>query len=160
VVRADGYVTHVETVTVGNDKRAEVDVSMVQGTDEGDATGATLTFTDPKDGAVVHTDSVTVYGVVAGFDPLSVSINGVAGQILGGGGFSCTVPLNEGPNVLVAQVTGVAGQTLAGTLHLQRQLITGSTGPQQLSGGCSATGGLEAFALVAMLRSLCRRRRA
>jgi hypothetical protein len=158
IVRASGYVTHVETVTVGTDQRAEIDVSMVQGTDEGDGS-VTLTFTEPADGSVVHTDSVTVYGVVTGFDPLTVTVNGVQGQVLGGGGFSCTVPLVEGANTLTANITGVAGETLSGTLHLTRQLITGTGGAQQLNGGCSATGGLEGLALVGMLRALWRRRR-
>jgi uncharacterized protein (TIGR03382 family) len=38
--------------------------------------------------------------------------------------------------------------------------LTGKGGAQQLQGGCSATGGLEVFALVGMLRALWRRRRA
>jgi hypothetical protein len=157
IVRAPGYITHAETVTVGTDKRVELNVSMAEGMDEGDGSAA-IAFTDPMEGATVHTDMVTVYGTASSFELLTISINGAQGQALGGGGFSVTVPLNEGPNTLIATATSVTGQTLSGTLHVTRKLIAGNPPQTAFTGGCTATPGLELFALVAMLRALWRRR--
>jgi hypothetical protein len=159
IVRAMGYVTHVETVTIGPDERQELDVSMVPGSDM--VGTPTLTFNDPMDGAVIHTDSVTVYGTVSGFDLLSVTVNGVTGQTLGSGGFSATVPLVEGDNALTATATGVAGQKVSGILHVTRQLITGDgQGPGNVGGtcGCSAGGGFQLLGLLALLAARKRRR--
>ena len=87
----------------------------------------------------MNTASVTVYGMVSGFEVVSVVVNGITGETLGGGGFSATVPLTEGANTLTAEVTGTNGETLSGVLHLTRKLTTGKLpDDMKAKGGCSA----------------------
>lgn len=158
VVKAEGYHTHSETLTVGDDRQESLDVSMMPGTDE--IVGNSISFTEPQEGATVNTSTVTVYGVVNGFDALSVKVNGVDGEVLGGGGFSATVPLTEGANTLSAEVIGVNGEKVSAVLHVTRKLMTGMLpDDMKTKGTCSATGGLELFALAAVAGLLRRRSR-
>jgi len=157
VVKAAGFGTHVETVTVGDDRRMTLDVSLMPGmVGPGERT---VSFTEPQDGATVNTETVTVYGMVSGFEMLSVKVNGVAGELLPGGtAFSATVPLTEGENTLKAEVTSVDGDVLSATLHVTRKLTTGKPkDDMKAKGGCSAAPGLELLALAA-LGALLRRR--
>lgn len=159
VVKAPGFVSHVETVTVGDDRRVPLDISLMPGTNMGGE--RSIAFTEPEDGSTVNTESVTVYGIASGFDIASVTVNGKAGESLGGNGFSATVPLAEGSNTLVAEIIGIDGEKVSGTLHVNRKLTTGKPhDDMKAKGGCSSAGGLELFALVALLGGALRRRRA
>lgn len=159
VVKATGFISHIETVTVGDEGRVPLNVSLQPGEDVGPGE-LKLVFTEPQEGATVNTETVTVYGMVQGMELLTVRVNGKAGEALGGGGFSATVPLTEGANTLTAEVTGVDGESLTGTLHVTRKLTMGmKPDDMKAKGGCSATGGLELFALVALVGSVVRRRR-
>src|SRR5205814_9556592 len=134
------------------------DVTLMTGIDEtpGDVS---IAFTEPQEGATVNTASVTVYGMVSGFEVVSVVVNGITGETLGGGGFSATVPLTEGANTLTAEVTGTNGETLSGVLHLTRKLTTGKLpDDMKAKGGCSAAGGLELLALLALVKAVKRGR--
>ncbi len=158
VVKADGFQSHVETVTVGDDRRMTLNVSLVMGSEL--PAEKTVAFTEPQEGATVATEAVTVFGAVSGFEMLGVKVNGVAGEALPGGtAFSATVPLTEGANTLTAEVTGVDGEVLTATLHVTRKLTTGKPNDDmKAKGGCMSVPGLELLALVT-LGGLLRRRR-
>lgn len=159
VVKKVGFLTASETVTVPADARLSLNVGLTEGQDM--AAEASVSFVEPADGATINTDSVTVYGVVKGFDVASVTINGVTAELLGAGGFSASVPLVEGDNELTAVATGVTGQTVSGALHLTRKLVMGNHFAGDAKGGCggcSTGGGLEALLALALTWTLRRRR--
>ena len=163
VVKKVGYLTHSETVTVPADARLSLDVALTEGVDE--MAQAELTFVEPADEATVNTDTVTLYGIVKGFDVTGVRLvtgaTDVSAELLGAGGFSATLPLAEGKNVITATATGTTGQTLTATLTLYRASATGQVPEQPMTaggcGGCS-TGGVEVLGVLALLVTLSRRR--
>jgi hypothetical protein len=159
VVKAAGYLTASETLTAPDDRQLLHDVALVAGEDP---TGElAVSFVEPMDGATVATDTVTVYGAVQGFAPTSVSVNGVAGELLGAGGFSATVPLAPGANVLEAVALGVNGERVAARISVTR----GQPGPrpvvvpERVTGSCAAVPGLELLAALGLVPWLRRRRR-
>ncbi len=159
VVRKTGFLTRSETVTVPADARLSLNVPMTEGIDE--AVQSEITFIEPADEATVNTDTVTLYGVVKGFDVASVQVNGANAELLGAGGFSATVPLIEGANVITALASGTTGQTLTASLTIHRKTLSGPAGTNAKSGcaGCSTGVGGEALGALLMLGALARRRR-
>lgn len=159
VVKKSGYLTQSETVSVSAEVRAALNIGLTPGTDE--AVETSLTFVEPADEATINTDTVTIYGVVRGFDVATVVVAGVNAELLGAGGFSVTVPLVEGPNVIDALATGVTGQTVSARLTLHRKLGGGPNDGAAKGGcgGCSTGFGFEAFGLLALVPLLRRRRR-
>lgn len=159
VVKKDGYMTASETVSVGEESRAALNVGLTVGVDE--AEEAVVSFVEPMDGATINTDTVTVYGVVRGFDVATVTVNGISAELLGAGGFSVTVPLVDGSNTIEATAVGVTGQTVLGRITVIRQMSGAVTEPPAMvkggCGGCSTGMGLEALAMLA-LGALLRRR--
>jgi hypothetical protein len=157
VVKKTGYLTASETVSVTEETRASLNVALAAGVDE--VAEAAVSFVEPMDGATINTDTVTVYGVVRGFDVATVTVNGASAELLGAGGFSATVPLVEGENVLEATAAGVTGQTVVGRITVTRK--TGGTTDMAPAkggcGGCSTGVGFEALGLLALL-SLSRKR--
>lgn len=159
VVKKAGYRTASETVSVAAESRASLNVGLTAGIDE--VAEASVAFVEPADGATINTDTVTVYGVVTGFDVATVTVNDVAAELIGAGGFSATVPLVEGSNVLEATALGVTGQTAVARITLIRKLGGAMEGPGMVKGGCGgcSTGvGFEALGLLGL--ALLRRRRA
>jgi hypothetical protein len=160
VVKKDGYMTASETVSIGEESRASLNIGLTMGADEVEE--AVVSFVEPMDGATINTDTVTVYGEVRGFDVATVSVNGVSAELLGAGGFSATVPLVDGSNTIEASVVGVTGQTLVGRITVTRQMSAPAVEePPMVKGGCGgcSTGmGLEAFAMLAISAFLRRRR--
>jgi hypothetical protein len=160
VVKKDGYLTASETVSIDAESRASLNIGLTVGTDMVEE--AVISFVEPMDGATINTDTVTVYGVVRGFDVATVTVNGVGAELLGAGGFSATVPLVDGSNTIEATATGVTGQTLVGRITVIRQMSAPvMENPAMVKGGCGgcSTGmGLESLALLA-IGALIRRRR-
>lgn len=156
VVRAQGYLTFTETVTVPEDRKLAFNPALVAGQDQPGE--ASITFMEPMDGATVMTDSVTVYGTVKGFEVVGVKVNGVAAELLGAGGFTASVPLSEGENTVEAVASGVAGQSVSGRLSVTRKAAGNQLAPTAVKGGCSVGAGLEVFALLGLLPLLRRRR--
>ncbi len=161
VVKKPGFVTSSQTVSVPEEARLSLDVALVEGEDDG--AESALTFVEPHDGDTITTDTVTLYGVARGFDLAGVTVNDVAGELLGAGGFSVTVPLTLGENVLEAVATGTTGQTVVARLRLVRTSSVSGTGPDAAPGvqggcGCGAVG-LDALALLGLVAVLRRRRR-
>ena len=158
VVKKTGYLTQSETVTVAADARLSLNVALTPGTDQ--VAQASIAFVEPVDGATINTDTVTVYGTVSGFDVASVKVNDVAAELLGAGGFSVTVPVVEGSNVLEATAQGVTGQTVVGRITLIRKLGGTTAAPGKVKGGCGgcSTGfGFEVFGLLGLIALLRRR---
>lgn len=158
VVKKAGYLTASQTVSISADARAALDVGLTPGDDA--AALVELTFVEPADEATINTDTVTLYGVVRGFDVASVVVNSVTAELLGAGGFSVTVPLLEGANLVEATATGVTGQTVSAKLTLHRKLLGGGEAGRVKGGcgGCSTGLGFEALGLLALLPLLRRRR--
>jgi uncharacterized protein (TIGR03382 family) len=149
-VKKDGYRSQSETVTVPEDQRLAVNFTLTPGSDE--VTDATLTFVEPKDGATIVSESVTLYGQVNGFDVASVKVNGNAAELVGAGGFSITLKLVKGANTIEATATGVNSQTVANHMTL-------NYAPVEKKKGCGCTSGVEVFAALAAFVLLRRRAR-
>jgi len=86
-----------------------------------DTEGLTVTLTSPEDGLVTSEGEVQVTGVVEP-PPLAVEVNGVVASV-SGGGFSATIPLREGVNMVVALATKPNGRTATGSIEVTRDLI-------------------------------------
>ncbi|MFO0594928.1 MAG: N-acetylmuramoyl-L-alanine amidase [Myxococcaceae bacterium] len=157
VVKKTGFLTHSETVTVPADARLALDLVLTPGIDE--VAAAELTFVEPADESTVNAETVTIFGTVTGVDLIGVTLNDVSAELLGGGGFSATVPLVEGKNVITATATATTGQTLTATLTLYRK--TGATTqPSMVKGGCGGCSGVGAEPLLVLaLGALFARRR-
>ncbi|MDP1829594.1 MAG: N-acetylmuramoyl-L-alanine amidase [Archangium sp.] len=158
VVKKAGYLTVSETISITAESRLAFNVALTAGVDE--AVETSLTFVEPVDGATINTDTVTVYGVVRGFDVATVDVNGIAAELLGAGGFSVTLPLVEGSNVLQATAIGVTSQSVVARITVIRKLGGAPDGGMVKGGcgGCSTGFGFEALGLLA-LGALLRRRR-
>ncbi len=160
-VKANGFMTYSETITIPDDQRLTKKIGLQAGGDV-NPTDVGVTFTDPLDGSTVTTESVTVYGTAKGFEVASVKVNGVQAELLGAGGFTATVPVVEGTNTLEAIATGLGGESALGKLKIIRKLGSNSVpkpkDPMVARGGCSSAGGLELMAL-GILGALLRRRR-
>ncbi len=159
IVKKTGYLTASETVSVAADTRLALNVALFAGVDE--AAEVSVSFVEPLDGATINTDTVTVYGVVSGFDVTTVTVNGISAELLGAGGFSVTVPLVEGPNDLEATAIGVTSQSVVGRITVIRKLAGAPVETGMVKGGCGgcSTGfGFEALGLLA-IGALLRRRR-
>lgn len=158
VVKKAGFLTASQTVTAPEEARLDLNVALVEGEDDG--AEAAISFVEPQDGATLTTDSVTLYGVARGFDLAGVTVNGVAGELLGAGGFSVTVPLAVGANVLEAVATGTTGQTVVARLTLHRVTREAEAPKPEVQGACGCAAlGLDGLALLAVGALLRRRRR-
>jgi uncharacterized protein (TIGR03382 family) len=162
VTKAMGFRTASETVSVPEDRRLTVDVALMPGEDmPGEAS---VRFLEPMDGAEVMTDSVTVYGQVTGFDVAGVTVNGQVAELVGAGGFSATVPVSEGENVITATASGIAGESAVGRLSVKFTKAPGGIAPvdpkKGAAGGCGCQGAAGVWPMVVVAAPLTRRRRA
>lgn len=157
--KAPGFLTHLETVSVPDDERLRLQLPMTEGEDPKPAEVA-IEFIDPKDGATVNAESVTIYGSVSGFEVQSVTVNGITAEQVGAGGFAATVPLAVGDNTIEALATGMNGESVSGRITLHREAPApsdnGSAG--SVKGTCASVPGLELLALFAVVPFLRRRR--
>lgn len=160
VVKAPGFRTARESVEVPDDRRLQVNVGLLTGTDEL-GTQAALRFTSPSEGDVIATERVVVKGSVVGFEVESVSINGARGSVTAEGLFEVEVPLTEGANRLEAIASGTGGERITKVLNVTRKL-DGSVPPGTTKAGCASVGlvGAELAALLLAVPALVRRRRA
>jgi len=80
-----------------------------------------LSISAPVNNFITTASSIQVTGTVsAGVS--AVQVNGVAATI-GGGGFSATVPLREGRNMLVAVGTRASGRTGTASVDVTRDIV-------------------------------------
>lgn len=165
--RLEGYITSVQTLLVPDDQRLEVDVPMTPGSMV--PTELAVTFLDPTDGAEIDAAEASVYGTVEGMLLSSVTVNGITADIMGDVSFFVAVPLNYGANEIVAEAHGIGGEIVTARMTLTRPGSAPTTGVPApggeskslapAKGGCSATGGFELFALLALTPLFRRRRR-
>jgi hypothetical protein len=152
--RAAGHRTWSETVSIPDDRRITVDLSLAPG--DSMRGEAALRFIEPTEGAQLMTDSVTVYGQVVGFDVASVTVNGAMAELVGAGGFTATVSLSRGMNVIEAVATGISGESTAGRLNVTftpSLAFADGTDTRAVVGGCaSATGFMPWLAMVFLAR--------
>jgi N-acetyl-anhydromuramyl-L-alanine amidase AmpD len=153
VVHASGYLTSSQTVTVPVDQQVVVNVRLTAGVD---VVGmVSLTITQPGEGEHLTQDTATVYGTANGFDLIGLTVNGVTGQLLSGGGFSATVPLVPGANSLEVVGRGTRGEVVSVTLHVTR--VAGGPAEPVMGLACATTPGGLGLALALLV--LGRRRR-
>jgi RHS repeat-associated protein len=84
-----------------------------------DRTGPAIDITSPADGARVDLDRVEVRGTVSGDDLQAVSINGVPATIAAGT-FVASVPVDFGPNLIMATAIDRAGNAAADQVDVTR----------------------------------------
>ena len=95
--------------------------------------GVTLAFTSPQDGArIVGSRTVTVTGELTGADSsaFELTLNGttpINASFPASGGFTASVPLQDGDNTLVARVT-TPGAAATATLRLTYPFLSFSDG--------------------------------
>ncbi len=136
VVAKAGFSSRSLPVTVSDEARAVLDVEL-------DA--PSVRFLGLTSGQAVDGASLEVHGEVSGFTPASVTVNGEPAQV-SGAGFSVTVSLAPGTNVLLADARGAAGESARAELTVVRR-------DAAKQGGCSA-GGMELSGLAAALLGL------
>ncbi len=170
VVKAAGFISRSETISVSDDARVTMNLELVPGEDV-KPEPLRIGFTEPQDGSTVTTDAVTIYGSVAGFHLTSISINGATGDVFPEGAFGVTVPLAEGDNVLEAVALGPDGESITGKLRVTRSVsnlllaVPSESASQEqarssiIQGSCAAVGGLEMLGLLFALPLLRFRRR-
>jgi uncharacterized membrane protein len=157
VVKAAGFMTRAETVTVPDDERLFLVLPVAEGEDPLPAEVA-VEFIEPLDGAVINRAEITVYGSVGGFQVAQVSVNGHPAELVGAGGFAATITLEPGPNTIEAVAVGVGGETLTGSIQVTREDAGtgpapgpgsgGGTEPPPVKGTCASVPGLELLALL------------
>ncbi len=162
VVKAAGFMTRAETVTVPDDERLFLTLPVVEGVDPVPSEVA-VEFIEPQDGAELTRPEVTVYGSVGGFQVGQVTVNGVPAELVGAGGFAATIPLQVGSNSIEAIATGVGGESVTGTITVTREEAAapapepGEAPP--VKGGCGGVPGLPLLLLVGAVVPVLRRRR-
>jgi hypothetical protein len=81
----------------------------------------TIDIQTPASGLVTAADTIDVNGTI-GTGVVTVQVSGVAASV-GGSGFSATVPLRSGPNMLVAIATDADGNTGTDSVQVTRDII-------------------------------------
>ncbi len=156
-VKAQGFLTRSETVTIDEEERMSVHIPMTEGQDPNPSEVA-VRFIEPVDGATIAAEQVTIYGSVDGFQVATVTVNGVTAELVGAGGFAATIPLIEGANTVEALAVGISGETIVGTMKITRVAEGSGGGAGAVTGGCSSVPGAGLLALFAVLPLLRRRK--
>lgn len=104
LVLGENAIEAVAVDAAGNPGSAEV--SVVRGEPP------TVTLDAPSTGALFGATPIAVAGSASGVPPPQVVVNGVVANV-SDGAFSASVPLAEGPNVLVATATNPLGEDAA-----------------------------------------------
>ncbi|MEO7181305.1 MAG: RHS repeat-associated core domain-containing protein [Gemmatimonadaceae bacterium] len=94
-----------------------------------DATAPVVTLQSPADGLSTSAATVEVSGSVADLSASSLTINGSATTIAPDGGFSTTVPLVTGANVITIVTTDAAGNVTTTTRMVTRAALVDVTLP-------------------------------
>lgn len=147
VARLGGYADYRSPLSLSADARTQWSFTMDR------SLGTGVRILSPEEGDVVDTATVSVAGVVDGFTPTRVLVNGVEAMLYPGGRFGADVGLLFGENAVVVQARGAAGESVEAVVHVRRD--SGAT--TAAGGGCSAAPGAVVLLGAA---ALLRRRRA
>ncbi|MFL5320080.1 MAG: N-acetylmuramoyl-L-alanine amidase [Myxococcaceae bacterium] len=163
VVRANGFLTDAETVTVPDDARLSMKFPLTPGQDP-QPTDVGIEFTQPTDNSIVTSEQLTIYGNVKGVQATTVNVNGAPADLFDGGGFTATVALQMGDNEISVVARGIHDEEITGILHVKRVepgTIPQGDGKNEAVGktGCAAVPGDLAFALLLLAPALRRIRR-
>ncbi len=113
VPEGETTIVAVATDAVGNEGRAEVTVTR-------DAAAPTLEIVSPEDGLRTNAASVEVRGTID--DPeATVTVAGVA-AVVADGGFTATVPLDEGDNAIIATARDAVGNEVTAQITVIRDI--------------------------------------
>ncbi len=149
-VRADGYVTHRQTLVVGDERREQLDLGLTPGRDA----VFSIRFIEPRQDLVYPDRVVNVSGVVEGMQVAHVTANGVEALLFGEGAFLAKVEVPEGKSTIDVVAESPEGHVATAQIEVQRQL-------SPVEGGCaSAPGGglFGALALLGLIRLAARPR--
>lgn len=164
VVRATGFISNAETITLPSDSRLNTNIPLTPGQDPS-STDMAIDFTQPQDGATVTSETLTLYGTVRGVQATSVTVNGAGADLFDGGGFTANVTLQMGENVIDVVARGIHDELITGKLHITRVEAgsipnTDGTDEQAAVGKtCSVAPGSVAFLLLGLVPMLRRFRR-
>jgi hypothetical protein len=141
-VTAQGFVTHEDLLSVGDDARLELYVPLNPG--EPVYSGPpVIEFIDPLDGATVDLAAVTLNGRVRGLDVAQVRVGEVEARLVGDGRFIADISLAPGENQILVRAQATNGQSLERILKLHRTVestLPGDSGDPaaQRRGGCAS----------------------
>lgn len=94
-----------------------------------DNTPPQLSIIAPDNGAVIETASVDVSGTVSDETPVSLSVNGISAVVTGETFHVTGIPLQFGPNTLIASATDLGANTASYSITVTRKDLT----PPQLT---------------------------
>jgi RHS repeat-associated protein len=113
-IDADGRYTLAATASdsLGHSTSATVAFTI-------DRTPPQIAITTPAPNAVIASDHLEVHGTVAGADVAGVDVNGVAAAVADGA-YVATIPVDIGPNIIVATARDRAGNSGAARVDVDR----------------------------------------
>lgn len=150
-VRADGYVAHTQTVSVGDESRTSLDVGLTPGADG----EYSIRFIEPTPGLVVYSDLTTISGVVSGIQVAAVTVNGEPAHLLGTSAFVINVPVAEGLNTYEVVAESPEHFSITAKVEVSRPV----SDVQGQSCAVAPMGTLPLLALGAAIARIGRRRR-
>ena len=112
-----------------------------------------VTIDSPLDRLLTKEGEIVVSGTV-GQDATALDVNGVSAPV-SGGGYSVTVPLREGLNMIVAAATAANGKTGSAAIEVTRDTtapIVRISSPREQFVSFSSTGGSEGEFAIPNLR--------
>ena len=146
VANLSGYAEYRQPIEVGEDARLTWSFMLSAG-----APGVGLRFVFPREGEAVLTPTIWVSGVVDGFTPKLVRVNGRRAEIVHGNSFTVEVPLELGENLIEAIAAKDDGMVFVGRTPVVRLDPIAWDERTRVRGGCSAAPGPWLIALALLL---------
>jgi len=149
-----GYTEYRLPVEVSDETRTAWSFSLTKGIAE-----SGVRFIYPRVDESVLTPTLWVSGIVDGFTPKMVKLNGFTAELHGGNQFTAELPLNVGNNVIEAVATRPDGSAIAARMNVARIDAVTHERTTRVNGGCSAAGGADLSVIAMLLLALTRRLR-
>lgn len=153
VANRTGFAEYRQPVEVSADVRTSWSFSMAAG-----VPGMGVRFVFPREGEAVLTPTVWVSGVVDGFTPALVRVNGLRAELMQGNAFTVQLPLQVGDNLIEAVAARADGTVFMGRVQVVRLDAVAHEESTRARGGCSAAPGPVLLALGLLALALRRRR--
>ena len=136
VANLTGYAEYRQPMDVSEDARTAWSFSLSAG-----VPGVGVRFVFPREGEAVLTSTVWVSGVVDGFTPKVIRVNGVRAELLAGNSFTVQVPVELGENVLEAVAAKDDGTVFVGRIQVMRLDPVAHEEGTRVRGGCASVPG-------------------